>query len=177
MSQWDFLLVNHAPANAITPIAMLTAPRTPWLPWLTLPEWPTEFSGPNPTPAKKRMARTMKTTPMIASTMTSGRFEPAPPETVSELTTSSLGGVILCRAVAAPGEQMFPRVPPAGGPPGGEFITSENVLLAHGGNRLLQENALDFRDARDTRKHPMYLVLAGRGIVTAAFPCGCAGNR
>ena len=31
-----------------------------------------------------------KTTPMTASAMTSGRFEPTPPDTVPELTTSSL---------------------------------------------------------------------------------------
>ena len=76
-------------------ITALTEPRMPWLPWLTLPECPIVSSGPMPTPAKNSTARMTNTTPTTASAITSGRFEPAPPEPDSELTRISFEGCSL----------------------------------------------------------------------------------
>src|SRR5262249_62395154 len=85
--QFDPLrFTNQAAPRAMRPTTTLTEPRTPWLPLLTLPEWPTESRKPMLTPAKNSTARMINTTPITAKAMTSGRFEPAPPDTVSELT-------------------------------------------------------------------------------------------
>src|SRR5215468_622936 len=106
---------NQAAPRATRPSTTLTEPRTPWLPLLTLPEWPTESRKPMLTPAKKSTARMINTTPITASAMTSGRFEPAPPDTVSELTFFLLWRRDSPRAVSWLRECGSPRGP--GGPP------------------------------------------------------------
>src|SRR5215470_1053081 len=127
-AQRPLRFANQAPARATTPMTALRLPRMPWLPLATLPEWPMESSGPMFTPAKNRIARMMNTTPMTARAMTSGRLEPAPPEKLAELTSSSFGGRDSPRAVVRLLESGFPD-DPAGGPRGGERLRAATYYL------------------------------------------------
>jgi hypothetical protein len=113
----DLRFAIQAPTNARTPMTALTEPRTPWLPWLTLPEWPTVSRKPMLTPAKNNTARMMNTTPMAARAMTSGRLEPAPPETLAELTFLLLRRAGISGAVVRLREGGVSRLP--GGRPAG----------------------------------------------------------
>src|SRR5260221_843544 len=115
----------QAPARATTPMTALIEPGTRWLPWLTLPVCPMEFSGQRPTPEKNSTARMMNRTPTTARAMTSRRFEPAPPETV-ELTFLLLRRAGISGAVVRLLEGGISRCP-AVGPPGGDHYVRQRT--------------------------------------------------
>src|SRR5215467_8030282 len=157
-------IATQAPAKAMTPMTALRPPRMAWLPWCTLPDWPIESSGPMFTPAKNRIARMTNTAPMTARAMTSGRLEPAPPEKLAELTSSSFGGRDSPRAVVRLLESGFPD-DPAGGPRGGERLRAARYYL-----RLMRmaylmktsENSFGFLESQPDRP--------GAAVLPGSFP-------
>ena len=160
----DLRFAIQAPMKARTPMTALTEPRTPWLPWLTLPEWPTELRKPRGAPAKNSMARTMNTAPMTASAMTSGRLELAPLETLAELTFLLLRRAGISGAVARLREGGISRWHRRSSRRGGEITTCRNVLPEGLGKRLLRENAGKLPEG-------------SRFGATCSVPCARAGNR
>src|SRR5579859_270801 len=87
--QRDRLLIDQAPSRAAMPTTTPARPRNRW--WPCPFTWLPTFRKLGAAPVNQSTPTTKATTPMTARTMTSGRLEPAPPETLPELTFFLLG--------------------------------------------------------------------------------------